>query len=485
MSRSLIRKAHEAMVSKKISCLELVNWYISEIKKSDINSFITLTEELALDSAKRVDNKIQNGEEIGLLEGIPMSLKDNFSTKNILTTCASKMLENYYPIYNATVYDVLMDSGCVLLGKTNLDEFAMGSSNETSYFGPVKNPHNKNKVPGGSSGGSCAAVAAGLSVFAMGSDTGGSIRQPSSFCGIVGFKPTYGAISRYGVIPLASSLDCVGSLTLSVEDASILFDLLSFHDPKDEQCSSIEREPTFDHLNDEISNLRIGVPTNCFYGSNDEVYNAVENAVKFYEDLGASVSFFEFPELDLSMPIYCVLGRAETSSNMSRFDGIRYGYKYDGKYEDINDLMTKTRSIAFGEEVKRRILLGNYVLSAGHDALYKKSLNLRRFVNEAFDKKFSEFDVLMMPSSPTTAFDFNYAEGDPLKMQLADICVVPANISGLPAISIPCGYDSDNLPIGLQIIGKKWSDDLVFRVANKYESENFFAKIIGGVQYEI
>lgn len=485
MSRSLILKAHKALVSKKISCLELVNWYLSEIKKSDLNAFITVTEESAVESAKNVDDKIKNGEEIGILEGIPMSLKDNFSTKGILTTCASKMLENYYPVYDSTVYEVLKKAGCILLGKANLDEFAMGSSNETSYFGPVKNPHDKTRVAGGSSGGACASVASGLATFSIGSDTGGSIRQPASFCGIVGFKPTYGAISRYGLIPLASSLDCVGPLTISVEDASILFDLLSFYDPKDERCSPSKRVSTLDKLDNDISGLRIGVPTNCFYGSDEETYNAVENAVKFYEKLGASVSFFKFPELDLSMPIYCVLGRAETASNMSRFDGIRYGYKYDGPYKDIDDLMTRTRSIAFGEEVKRRILVGSYVLSAGHKALYKKSLNLRNMIIDSFNKRFTEFDVLMMPASPTTAFGFNYAEGDPLKMQLADICVVPANIAGLPAISIPCGYDSNNLPIGLQIVGKQWSDGLIFNVANIYEKENFCAKIIGGVQYEI
>ena len=483
MSFSLIKKTHEALVSKKISCLELVTWYINEIKKSNLNAFISVTEDLAIESAKKIDEKLRSGNQISLLEGVPMCLKDNFSTKNIRTTCASKMLENYYPIYNSSVYEVLKENGCILLGKANLDEFAMGSSNETSYFGPVKNPHDNTKVSGGSSGGSCASVAGGLSVFSIGSDTGGSIRQPASFCGIVGFKPSYGSISRYGVIPLASSFDTVGTLSLSVEDASILFDTLSQYDPKDETCSNLPRNSSFDHLNDDISNLKIGVPKNCFYGANDEVYNAVENAIKFYETLGASVKFFDFPDLDLSMPVYCVLGRAETASNMSKFDGIRYGYKYDGPYDDINDLMTKTRSNAFGDEVKRRIILGSYVLSS-KDNLYKKSMNLKNLILKEFEEQFKQFDILAMPTSPTTAFAFNYTGDDPIKMYLADICVVPANIAGIPAISIPCGYDSNNLPIGLQLVSKKWSDDFLLRVSYKYEQEHFCAKIIGGVQYE-
>ena len=485
-NKGLIRKIHDAIVSKKVSCFELTSWYLREIEKSDLNAFITVTKEQALESAKKVDEKINKNQEIGLLEGVPMSLKDNFSTKNILTTCASKILENYVPIYNATVYEILKNQGCILLGKNNQDQFAMGSSNETSYFGPVKNPHDKTKVPGGSSGGSCASVAAGLAAFAMGSDTGGSIRQPAAFCGIVGMKPTYGSISRYGIIPLASSLDQAGPLTLTVEDNSIIFDCLAVHDPKDETSCKLARKKTFDSLDSSIENLKIGIPTNCFEGSDKEVYNAVENAAKFYEKFGAKITYFAFPELDFSMPVYCVLGRAETASNMARFDGIRYGYKYKGEYSDVNDLMTKTRSEALGDEVKRRILVGSYVLNSGYyDYFYKKSLVAKNLITKKFAEKFEEFDILITPTSPTTAFGFNYAGDDPLKMQLADICVVNANIAGIPAISIPCGYDSNNLPIGMQIMSKCWSEDLLLRVAYKYEKENFFAKIIGGVQFEI
>lgn len=485
-SNSVIKKIHNALVSKKISCSELVSWYLKEIEKSDLNAFISVTKESALEEAKKVDSKLERGEKIGLLEGIPISLKDNLSTKGVLTTCASKMLSNYTPIYDATVCEILKKNGTILLGKNNMDQFAMGSSNETSYFGPVKNPHNKSKVPGGSSGGSCASVAAGLAAFSIGSDTGGSIRQPASFCGIVGLKPTYGAISRYGLIPLASSLDQIGPLTLTVEDSAIVFDCLSVHDPRDETSSRIKRPKSFEHLNDELPKLRIGVPTNCFKGSDKEVYDSVENAIKFYEKLGATVTHFEFPELDSSMPVYCVLGRAETASNMARYDGIRYGYKYTGKYEDVNDLMAKTRSEALGEEVKRRILIGSYVLNSGYyDSLYKKSLGLRKLITDKFNEQFEKFDVIITPTSPFTAFDFDYAHGDPVKMYLADICVVNANIAGIPAISIPCGYDSKNLPIGMQLMSKNWSEDFLLRVSYAYEKENFFAKIIGGVQFEI
>ena len=421
-NKGLIRKIHDALVSKKVSCFELTSWYLREIEKSDLNAFITVTKEQALESAKKVDEKINKNQEIGLLEGVPMSMKDNFSTKNILTTCASKILENYVPIYNATVYEILKNQGCILLGKNNQDQFAMGSSNETSYFGPVKNPHDKTKVPGGSSGGSCASVTAGLAAFAIGSDTGGSIRQPAAFCGIVGLKPTYGSISRYGIIPLASSLDQAGPLTLTVEDNSIVYDCLAVHDPKDETSSKLPRKKTFDNLDNSIENLKIGIPTNCFEGSDKEVYDAVEKAAKFYEKFGAKITYFAFPELDLSMPVYCVLGRAETASNMARFDGIRYGYKYKENYSDVNDLMTKTRSKALGEEVKRRILLGSYVLNSGYyNSLYKKSLGVQKLITEKFAEKFQEFDILITPTSPTTAFGFNYSGDDPLKMQLAKI----------------------------------------------------------------
>lgn len=484
-NHGLIEKIHESLVSKKISCLELVNWYIKEIEKSDLNAFITVTKEIAFEDAKKVDAKIQKGEEIGLLEGIPMALKDNFSTKGILTTCGSKMLENYVPIYDSTVYEILKSKGTILLGKTNQDEFAMGSSNETSYFGPVKNPHDKTRVPGGSSGGSCACVAAGLSAFSMGTDTGGSIRQPASFCGIVGMKPTYGSISRYGIIPLASSLDQAGPLTLTVRDNSIVFDSLAINDPKDETSRIQQQNKTFDSLDDSIDGLKIGVPTN-FDGCDPEVHAAIENVTKFYEKKGATVTRFDFPELDFAIPVYCTLGRAETASNMARYDGIRYGFKYSEPYSDVDELMSKTRSQALGEEVKRRILIGSYVLSTGYcDSIYKKSLSLRNLITNKFNERFQEFDVIVTPTDSTTAFEFNYAAGDPIKMYLADICVVGANIAGIPAISIPCGYDSKNLPIGVQFMGPKWSEDLLLRVAYAYEKENFFAKIIGGVQFEV
>lgn len=484
MKKGLIESIHRSLVSREISCVDLINKYISEIEKSDLNAFITVTKESAIEEAKKVDDRISSGKEIGMFEGIPMTLKDNFSTKGVRTTCGSKMLENYVPCYDSTVYEILKKNGCILLGKSNQDEFAMGSSNETSYFGPVKNPHDKTKVAGGSSGGPCAAIAGGLSAFAIGSDTGGSIRQPASFCGIVGMKPTYGAISRYGIIPLASSLDQAGPLTLTVRDCSLVFDLLSEHDPRDESSRVAPQNKSFNSLDNSIEGLKIGIPTN-FDGCDYEVHEAIENVIKFYEKLGAKVSRFDFPELDFSMPVYCVLGRAETASNMARYDGIRFGYRVEN-YSDADDLMTKSRSESLGAEVKRRIMLGSYVLHAGYDdSLYKKSLSLRNLIRDKFAEKFKEYNIILAPTSPTTAFEFNYASDDPVKMQLADICVVNANIAGIPAISVPCGYDSSNLPIGVQLMAKRWDDDLLLRVAYKYEKENFFAKIIGGVQIEI
>ena len=484
MKKGLIEKIHESLVSRKISCVDLVNKYLSEIEKSDLNAFITVTKESALEEAKKVDERIRSGKDIGMFEGIPMTLKDNFSTKGVRTTCGSKMLENYIPCYDSTVYEILKKNGCILLGKANQDEFAMGSSNETSYFGPVKNPHDKTKVAGGSSGGPCAAISGGLAAFAIGSDTGGSIRQPASFCGIVGMKPTYGSISRYGLIPLASSLDQAGPLTLTVRDCSLVFDLLSEHDPRDETSRIAPQKKSFHSLDDSIEGLKIGIPTN-FDGCDHEVHESIENVIKFYEKLGAKVSRFDFPELDFSMPVYCVLGRAETASNMARYTGIRFGHKISD-YSDADDLMTKSRSQSLGAEVKRRIMLGSYVLHAGYDdSLYKKSLSLRNLIRDKFAEKFNEYDIILAPTSPTTAFEFNYASDDPVKMQLADICVVNANIAGIPAISVPCGYDSNNLPIGVQLMAKQWDDDLLLRVAYKYEKENFVAKIIGGVQIEI
>jgi aspartyl-tRNA(Asn)/glutamyl-tRNA(Gln) amidotransferase subunit A len=469
MELKLITSLHESLVKKEFSCTELTKEYLKLIYKSDLNAYITVTKRIALEAASKVDYKIKNSCDINIIEGIPISLKDVISTKNIKTTCGSQMLADYEPIYDAFCWEILKKLGVVLLGKANQDEFAMGSSNESSFFGPVKNPHNPKKVPGGSSGGSAASVAGNLAVFSLGSDTGGSVRQPSSFCGVVGIKPTYGAISRYGLIPLACSLDQIGIISQSVEDAAIIFDIISRHDPKDATSSSLPRTKTFENLNKNINGIKIGIPENCLEGCDSEVKSAILNAVSVYESLGAEFDYFKFPELDLSMPVYYVICCAEASSNLGRFDGVRYGFKARS-FKNINDFMTKTRSESFGDEVKRRILLGTYVLSSGYrDEFYNKAQETRRVIKNSFSERFKKYDLILTPTAPTPAFDFDYAQEDPIKMYLADVCTVPANIAGIPAISVPCGFSLNKIPIGMQLMAPHWREDLLLNVAHKYE----------------
>ncbi|MDR1240431.1 MAG: Asp-tRNA(Asn)/Glu-tRNA(Gln) amidotransferase subunit GatA [Oscillospiraceae bacterium] len=466
----MITSLHESLIKKEFSCVELAKKYLESIKKSELNAYITVTEDIAIESAKRTDYKIKNSCDIGMVEGIPMSLKDVISTKGIRTTCGSKMLANYEPIYDASCWEFLKELGVILLGKTNQDEFAMGSSNETSFFGPVKNPYNLAKVPGGSSGGSAASVAGNLAVFSIGSDTGGSVRQPSSFCGVVGLKPTYGAISRYGLIPLACSLDQIGIISQNAEDASIIFDIISRHDRKDATSSDLPRAKTFESLKKDVKGIRIGVPKNCFEGCDEEIKSAISKAIEVYESLGAKFDYFEFQELDLTMPVYYIICCAEASSNLGRFDGIRYGFRAE-KFESVNDFIAKTRSEGFGDEVKRRILLGTYVLSSSYrDSFYNKAQEIRRIIKNSFNKKFEKYDLILTPTTPTTAFDFDYAHEDPVKMYLADVCTVPANIAGIPAISIPCGFSSNNLPIGMQLMAPHWHEDLLLNMTYKYET---------------
>ncbi len=466
----LIKKYHDLLVKKEISCVELTQKYLDEINKSngDLNAYITVTDELALENAKKVDAKIKAGEEISLLEGIPMTLKDNISTKGVETTCASKILSGYKPIYDATVYEILKSSGAVMLGKTNMDEFAMGSSSETSYFGGSKNPHNLSCCAGGSSGGGASAVGGNLAVYAIGSDTGGSIRQPASFCGVVGLKPTYGAVSRYGLIAYASSFDQIGPITKTVEDASIVFDAISKYDEKDSTSTGSNYE-TFNTLNDDIKGKKIGIAYEYLNGVKDEVKEAVLNASKVYESLGAEIVYFNLKELDYALPVYYILACAEASSNLGRYDGIRYGYKCE-HYEGTHDMICRTRSEGFGEEVKRRILLGTYVLSAGYyDAYYKKAQNLRGSIVRAFDRAFADCDVILAPTVPMTAFKLGKAQFDPIETYLTDICTVPVNIASLPAVSVPCGIDKEGLPIGMQLIGRKFDEKTLLNIAYKYE----------------
>ena len=467
-----IKRIHDMLVNGEISCVELTKKYLEAIENSDkeLNAYITLTPEVALAQAEAVDKKLAAGEEIGLLEGIPMTLKDNISTKGILTTCASKILTGYKPIYDATVYELLKKEGVVMLGKANMDEFAMGSSCETSYYGGSKNPHNTDHVAGGSSGGVASAVGGNLAVYGLGSDTGGSIRQPASFCGIVGLKPTYGAVSRYGLIAYASSFDQIGPITQDVEDAAIVFDAIAKYDERD--STSQGSEPAVPTLENDIKGKKIGIANQYLDGVREDVKQAVLDAAKAYEDMGAQIVYFDLPELKFALPCYYILAMAEASSNLGRYDGIRYGYKAE-HYNGTHDMICRTRSEGFGKEVQRRILMGTYVLSAGYyDAYYKKAVNLRGAIVDAFDRAFGLCDVILAPTAPVTAFKSGYLFGeetDQLEQYLSDICTVPVNTAGLPAVSIPCGVDSEGLPIGMQLIGRKFDEKTILNLAYKYE----------------
>ncbi len=472
MSESKIAKLHEGLVHKDFSCTELTKKYIEATERDNdtLNAYVTITADTALQTAAEVDKKIADGCEIGLLEGIPMTLKDNISTEGIRTTCCSKILEDYVPIYNATVWDILKNNNAVLLGKTNMDEFAMGSSCETSYFGGAKNPHNINHVAGGSSGGVASAVGGNIAVYGLGSDTGGSIRQPASFCGIVGLKPTYGAVSRYGLIAYASSLDQIGPITTNVEDAAIVFDAIAQYDEKDSTSQGRKGAPAYDSLKNDIKGMKIGIAREYLDGVRDDVRKAVEEAAEVYKSLGAEVVYFDLPSLKYALPVYYIIACAEASSNLGRYDGIRYGYKAEN-YTDVNDMIKKTRSTGFGDEVKRRILLGTYVLSSGYyDAYYKKAQNLRGTIISSFKKAFEVCDVILAPTVPMTAFENGHAVSDPVETYLTDICTVPVNICGLPGVSVPCGFGDNGLPIGVQIIGDSFSEAKILNAAWQYEN---------------
>ncbi len=468
---STITDTHEMLVLKKISCLELTKKYMEEIKKSDLNAYVNVCEDFSLDSAKSIDKKISKGEDISLLEGIPMILKDNISTDGIETTCCSNILKGYIPIFDATVWKILKDEGCILLGKGNMDEFAMGSTCETSCFKGAKNPCNKEHVAGGSSGGVASAVAGNIAVFGLGTDTGGSVRQPAGFCGIVGLKPTYGSVSRFGIVAYASSFDQVGPITKTVKDAAIIFDHISRHDPKDSTSVKYLRKPTLDSINDSLKGTKIGIPNEYLQGLDSRIQNAIESAANVYKSLGAEIFYFDLPELKYALPVYYILACAEAASNLGRFDGIRYGSS-SKKYKDINEMICKTRAEGFGKEVKRRIILGTYVLSAGYcDDYYKKAQNLRRVIIKAFKGVFERFDAILAPTCASVAFKFGAPVTDPVEMYLTDLYTVPINIVGVPAISIPCGMDSTGLPISVQVIGDNFSEKKILNIANMFEKE--------------
>ncbi|WP_326907418.1 Asp-tRNA(Asn)/Glu-tRNA(Gln) amidotransferase subunit GatA [Sedimentibacter sp. MB31-C6] len=471
---SKIKYIKNLLETKQVSCIELTNKYLESIETENkiLNAYVKTTEEIAIATAKSVDDKISKREKLKPLEGIPMTLKDNISTKDVETTCCSRMLKGYIPIYDATVWSILKGQNAVLLGKTNMDEFAMGSSCETSCFGGAINPHNSKYVAGGSSGGVASAVGGNIAVYGLGSDTGGSIRQPASFCGLVGLKPTYGAISRYGLIAYASSLEQIGPIAKTVEDTALVYDSLSIYDTKDATSQGNKGQTAEGILKNSIKGIKIGIVEEYFEGVRSDIKESINDAIKVYEDLGAEIIHFKIPQLKYSLPVYYIIACAEASSNLGRYDGIRYGYK-SSSYDDINDMICKTRSGGFGKEVQRRILLGTYVLSAGYyDDYYKKAQKLRGSIVKAFREAFDFCDVILAPTVPKTAFELNYTSINPIETYMTDICTVAVNIAGLPAVSVPCGLDNKGLPIGMQIIGNIFDDAKILNVAYKYEQQS-------------
>lgn len=462
---------NDALTSK-----EIVKAYKSRIeeKEKDVQAFITTTLDEAEEQAEKIDAK-RKEKSVGHFAGIPIGIKDNLCTKGVKTTCASKMLENFVSPYDATVVEKLEESGIISLGKLNMDEFAMGSSTENSAMQITHNPWNLNKVPGGSSGGSAAAVAANLVPWALGSDTGGSIREPASFCGVVGLKPTYGLVSRYGLVAFASSLDQVGPITKDVRDCAMLLNLIAGHDEKDSTSYDIEKKDYTKSLEKDIKGLKIGVPKEFFgEGINKEVKEKLEKAIEKYKEMGAIVEECSLDVAQYALATYYIIACAEASSNLGRFDGIRYGYRAKD-YADLNELFVNSRSEAFGDEVKRRIILGTYVLSSGYyDAYYKKAQKVRTFVKKEFDKNFAKYDVLLTPVAPTTAFNIGEKSNNPLEMYLADICTVSINIAGVPAISIPCGVDKSGMPIGMQLIGNRFNEETILNAAYAFEQKDKF-----------
>lgn len=473
--------AHEIrdmIKEKKISSKEATQSALDRIEKVEdkVESFVTVLADEALAQAEAVDKKIAAGEDAGPLAGVPMALKDNMCTKDVLTTCSSKMLYNFKPPYNATVTDKLAAAGTVLLGKVNMDEFAMGSSTENSYFKKTKNPYDITKVPGGSSGGSAACVAADEAYFSLGSDTGGSIRQPASLCGCVGMKPTYGSVSRFGLIAFASSLDQIGPLAKDVTDCAMVLNQIAGYDPKDSTSVNVAHPDFEKALTGDVKGLKIGVPQEYFgAGISAETAAAVNAALSNMKSVGAECSDMSLPLNEYALPAYYMISSAEASSNLARFDGVKYGFRAE-KFDDLVDLYRQTRSEGFGAEVKRRIMIGTYALSSGYyDAYYKKAQQVRTMIMNDFAKAFETYDVLITPASPTTAFGIGEKTSDPIQMYMADICTVSVNIGGLPAIVIPCGYDAAGLPIGIQVIGKPFDEATVLNAA--YALEKTITKV--------
>jgi aspartyl-tRNA(Asn)/glutamyl-tRNA(Gln) amidotransferase subunit A len=470
-----IRKLHQQLINKERSAVEITQEALDRIAQLEpkLKSFLCVTADRALEQARQVDAKIAAGEEIGMLAGIPIAIKDNMCTEGIRTTCGSKILENFIPPYESTVTQKLAAAGAVLVGKTNLDEFAMGSSTENSAYQLTANPWDLERVPGGSSGGSAAAVAAEEAVVSLGSDTGGSIRQPASFCGVVGLKPTYGLVSRYGLVAYASSLDQIGPFGRCVEDVAILLQAIAGHDPKDATSLNLPVPDYVSPLKPSLkakSGIKIGVIKETFgEGLDPVVEQTVTKAISVLQELGAEIQIVSCPRFRYGLPTYYIIAPSEASANLARYDGVKYGFRHPDA-DNLIEMYQKTRAQGFGAEVKRRIMVGTYVLSAGYyDAYYLKAQKVRTLIKEDFDRAFSQVEVLVCPTAPTTAFKAGEKTADPLSMYLSDLMTIPVNLAGLPGISVPCGFDEQGLPIGMQLIGKPLGESRLLEVAHAYE----------------
>ncbi|MBN2058488.1 MAG: Asp-tRNA(Asn)/Glu-tRNA(Gln) amidotransferase subunit GatA [Candidatus Saganbacteria bacterium] len=478
MQHKTAHELHSLLSAKKLSSLELTEAVLSRIDRTEpkVQAYVTLTKESAIKQAKAADERLKNNDNVTPLTGVPVAVKDNMCTQGVLTTCSSKILANYLPPYDATVVEKLRAAGAVIIGKTNLDEFAMGSSTENSGLHPTCNPWDTKKVPGGSSGGSAAAVAADECILALGSDTGGSIRQPAAFCGVVGLKPTYGRVSRFGLVAFASSLDQIGPLTKDVRDAALLLNYLAGHDPKDSTSVDYPVPDYQQALINDVKKMRIGYIKELLgKGVTRPVRSAVEKAMKKYQELGAELIELSLPSFEYAVATYYLIAPAEASSNLARYDGVKFGRR-SNRSPDLLTMYYNTRAEGFGSEVKRRIMLGTYALSAGYyDAYYLKALKVRTLIKNDFDRAFSKCDVLLSPTAPTTAFGLGEKTADPLSMYLSDIATIPVNLAGLPAISVPCGLDK-GLPIGLQLIGRAFAEETILRAAYAYEQNTDWHK---------
>ncbi|MCX7944892.1 MAG: Asp-tRNA(Asn)/Glu-tRNA(Gln) amidotransferase subunit GatA [Deltaproteobacteria bacterium] len=485
ISRLGIFEIKNLLLKREVSCTELVRAYIERAKRLNpvLNCFITISEESALIEAKKTDDLItKRRDNIRPLEGLPVAIKDIFVTQNIRTTCGSKILENFIPPFDATIVRRLKDAGAIIFGKLNMDEFAMGSSNENSYFGPVRNPFDLSRSPGGSSGGSAAAVAAGLTPASIGTDTGGSIRQPAAFCGIIGMKPSYGRVSRYGMIAFASSLDQAGPMCRSVRDCAILLESIAGNDPKDSTTMSTPVPRYTDWTVGDPSEIRVGIlRPEVYEGINPEVFLAYRGVIEFFERSGVPVTYIELPHIKYAVAVYYIIATSEASSNLARYDGVKYGLRAK-EYKNLKDMYLKTRLEGFGSEVKRRIILGTFALSSGYyDAFFKKASQVRRLIANDFYRSFSKVNTIIMPVTPDVAFKLGEKISDPLSMYLSDIFTIPVNLAGLPSISMPAGKNKDGLPIGIQFIGKPFDEHVLINVAAFYEKESNCMDILNEV----